>query len=461
MDTLPRCFAITLVAALAACQSPSHATPADGEALQGMQGRAPLPPEGGDFGQVTQAATWSPQDGLTSLLLRAQSENPRVRHAFHSWKAAIERVDQVTALPDPWVSLQGYVQSIETRSGPIDGRIGFDQRFPWPGKLDAEGEVAAANAETARWRVEELRLEVRRDFLKSWVELAYLQEAQTITAAQVVLLEHVEEVSLRLYEASKATQAEVLRAQVERLQMQERGATLAQKAASRVPRLEALLGAPSAEDALWAGVPIPEVPALANSSELKQRFATDAPALQRLDHAMRTAENRRKVAEFEDRPDLSLGADWTWIGQGSAIGPQVGEDAFSVRFGFELPLQASRVAAARREAMVRQKVVGLDREATVWELQSRLDIALSDLTDAERRLVLYRDQLLLKGEQAYEVTLSSYQSGQADFQDMLEAAQVVLDFRLSALRAKADAALAYADLTGLMPVEALRNAKER
>lgn len=452
---LPLRFAgIVLLGFSLSCQAGTHQDsrqePNTGRFVQASASAAASIPATQD-----EAATWSPQEGLPALLRRAQQQSPHVQVAFHDWQVRVEQIDQVTALPDPWLNLGAYLQSVETRSGPMDGRIGINQKFPWPGKLDAAGEKAAALAEATRWGIEEARLQVRSAFLKQWTEMAYLQQAIAITGSQVVLLEHIEDVSLRLYESSRVSQADVLRAQVERLQMEDRLATLEQKTHNLLPRLERTLGASLDPSADWSGVDVPLVPELASADTLEQRFHSRSPSMRRLVQEMDAAFAARTLADLEDRPDFAIGADWTWIGQGNVVSANAGEDAFSLSLAVELPLQRGRIDAARRQALAEQRRVSAALEETRWDLIASMGIALSDMVDADRRQVLYRDRLLPKGEETYETTLVAYQSGQSGFQDMLDAARVILDFRLAAVRAASDAHLAYAALSGLLPPAAL------
>lgn len=432
---------------------------ADGDDRHGSSGpdaglQASLP-----FGGRQHAnPTWTPQDGLPELLRRAEEEGPTVLEAYFAWLGEAQMVEIVSSLPDPRMNFGGYLQAIETRNGPMNGRLGIQQAIPWPGRLEAQGQAAEAMAEASRWRIEEIRLKARSAFLKEWTEMAYLQEAILITRSQVILLEHIEDVSLRLYESSRVAQADVLRAQVERLEMEDRLETLQQKTRNRIPRMEKLLGAQMEPDSDWSSIRVPQVPPLATEEEIAAKFSAQAPSLNRLQDAMDAARAEEDLADLEDRPDLTIGADWTWIGQGNSVSPDAGDDAFSLSLSLELPVQRERIHALRRKALANQRRIGASIDAAYWELSSSLEEALSDLADAERRLVLYRDRLLPKGEETHETTLVAYQSGQSGFQEMLDAARVILDFRLAAVRASADAHLAFADLNGLLAAHHLTSA---
>lgn len=398
---------------------------------------------------------WNPEEGVDALLSRAIVESPTVRQAHQAWQIALERVPQATALPDPWLSLTGYVQSIETRSGPMDARIGYTQLLPWPGKLDAAGDLASAQAEVARTQIEIARLGIRRLFLRNWAERVYLRKAVEITTAQVTLLEHIENVSLRLYESSRVPQADALRAQVERLEMVDRLDTMVQSEVTVISALESALGAPMDASSSWETIEFHPFPVLAEQSVLQQRLMTGSPIMQQLQARLFATQQAQEVAELEGRPDWSVGVDWTWIGNGNVTLPDAGDDAVSLSLAVELPLSKGRIDGARRQALAAQGFVVAQMEARQWELLSELQQAHSAYQDALRRIDLFERRMLPLSLQTYETTLAAYQSGQAGFQDMLDAARVMLEFRLSSARASADAALAIADLHGLLTEELL------
>ncbi len=436
-----------------ACQGP---TPKPAESpLVGASSSPVVPRQEEAPSPLASAPSWSPTDGLGPLLLRAETQSPFVRRAYQAWQAALARVSQVSALPDPWLSLSGYVQSVETRTGPMDGRLGFNQQMPWPGKLETAGNRASAVAESARLQMEQARLQVRRQFLRDWTERIYISQAEQITAAQVDLLQHIEDVSLRLYESARVSQADVLRAQVEKLEMADRLDTLREREAPLEAAMEAALGVSLGDVGDWQSMTLLDEPALPVAEQLQQWLLEASPELAALQARIEASKEAERLAELENYPDFAFGADWTWVGTGNIAQPDSGKDAFAISLAVELPLQRGRIAGAKRQALAEHRQVLEQLQRRQWTLLANLQSALSSHDDAWRRVALFEDQLLPKAEMTYDTTLAAYQSGQAAFQDMLDAARVVLDFRLSTARAQADAALAYADLNGLLPIALL------
>lgn len=442
-------FAVALLGALAwSCQAPATNDSPYAVAAQAV----PVQPRSADPDSASARQQWTPADGIQSLLLRAETESPEVRGAFHRWQAAHARISQANALPDPWVSLGGYVQSVETANGSMDGKIGVSQKIPWPGKLETAGDRNAALAEAQRMEIENARLRVRRRFLRDWTERIYLEQAKAITAEQVELLQNVEDVSLGLYQASRASQADVLRTQVERLKMSDRLDSLKQREEPLEANLAAVLGLPMAGQASWQGLSVLDQAQLPAVENLQALLLQSSPQLLALQARLEAAAESRELAKLDSMPDFSVGADWTWIGEGNSVSPDAGDDAFSVSIAVEIPLHQGRIDGAREQAFAETRSLVELRERLRWQLLADLQGALSKHEDAQRRIILFEQELLPKAEMTYQTALTSYQSGQSGFQSMLDAARVVLDFRLSSARATADAALAFADLNGILPI---------
>ncbi|MDP7062865.1 MAG: TolC family protein [Planctomycetota bacterium] len=399
--------------------------------------------------------SWSPADGIHDLLFHAETQSPQVREAFHRWEVARAKVPQGSALPDPWLSLGGYVRSVETANGPMDGRIGITQRIPWPGKLETAGDHLAALAEAQRMEIEDARLKVRRDFLRDWAERLYLEQAQAITSEQVRLLQQVEDVSLGLFQASRASQADVLAAQVESLRMSDRLDSLRQREAPLEAKLQISLGLPLLETARWTGLVALDQTPLPDEDHLQTLLLESAPRLLAIQARLDAAAQSRELASLEGMPDFSVGADWTWIGEGNPVNPDTGDDAISLSVAVELPLNRGRVDGAREQAFAETQSLVEMREGMRWRLLAELQSAISKHKDAWRRVNLFDQQLLPKAEMTYQTALTSYQAGESGFQEILDAARIVLNFRLSIARAKADAALAFADLNGILPIALL------
>lgn len=85
-----------------------------------------------------------------ALIRAVLASNPSAEAARQGWRAALAQYPQSSALPDPMVEYSLAPLSIGSSNVSFGQVIGINQRFPWPGKLALEGEVALAEAEAAR-----------------------------------------------------------------------------------------------------------------------------------------------------------------------------------------------------------------------------------------------------------------------------------------------------------------------
>ena len=83
---------------------------------------------------------------ISDYLEYAAYNNPGLKAAFDRWTAALEKIKPARTLPDPRLSYSYYLSEVETRVGPQEYKLGISQKFPWFGKLDLKGEMAAQAA---------------------------------------------------------------------------------------------------------------------------------------------------------------------------------------------------------------------------------------------------------------------------------------------------------------------------
>ena len=138
---------------------------------------ASQPRQSPEKGEVTEKSR------LQELLAKAALDNPGLKAAFEQWQAALQRVHQVRALPNPQLTFAYFIQEIETRVGPQQQKIGLMQMFPWFGKLKLKGNAAieAANAEKQRYETVKLTLfyrvkEVYYDYYYAMQTISVLEE---------------------------------------------------------------------------------------------------------------------------------------------------------------------------------------------------------------------------------------------------------------------------------------------
>tara|TARA_R110002072_G_scaffold243682_1_gene402766 strand:- start:107189 stop:108436 length:1248 start_codon:yes stop_codon:yes gene_type:complete len=362
-----------------------------------------------------------------------------LRAEYERWRAEIERIPQVTTLPDPVFTFAQFVESLETRTGPQERRYSLSQTFPWFGKLDLRGDVAAAEARESWQRVVAMRLGVEREIQIAYFDYAYLSQSIRITNEVLDLLKQLEPVVQQRIAGANGGQQDLLRLQVEIGRIENDAASLLQVRSSLSARLAAAMNLRRP-----ASLPLPDLTApnqvsqSIDTEELLRRAEQANPELRELTERIRKNQDRKELAGLAYWPDVTVGVDY--FETGSAITPtrDSGNDPLAVRVMFNLPIWGSKYSASEREAqhLVSAATYALSHRRVT--LRTDIEHAAFQLKDADRQLQLYQATLLPRARETLEVTRSSYRTGRSSLLDLIDSERALLDFETGYWRACRD-----------------------
>ena len=149
-------------------------------------------------------------------------------------------------------------------------------------------------------------------------------------------------------------------------------------------------------------------------------------------------------------PDFVVGA--SWMDMGTPMGEGGTWSAVSVRAGISIPWQF-HVSKARSDAAAANELAArLVVEQRKLDLMAELDMALFELSDAERMQKLLADDVLPKARMALDLVRTDFSTGKARLSDVLGAQRSVLAGEISRIRTRAEVLKARAmllSLTGL------------
>lgn len=418
--------------------------------------------------RASSAATL-PELGATStaddFIQYALLNNPAVEAAYQRWRAKAERIAQVGVLPDPRVNFGYFAEEVETRVGPQEARVGLQQNFPWPGLLGGR-EDAAAHASRASWRrLEATRLAVAEHVVVALYDLAYLDRTIAITQENFELLQSFEDVIRSRYRVGTGSHPELIRVQVSLGQLEDRLAQLLAMRPSYVADINAALNRASL-------TPIPRVPELSGQvaalepDELASTARESNPVLLALDEEVEEQRFLEDVARKDGYPDLTVGIDYIFTGEAQNRATSgSGDDPILLNFGINVPISRGKYNAAIRESMARRLAISSQRHNETNRIASALHRAWFDHTDADRRVQLYQKSLIPKAEESLQAFLAGFRTGDTNFLDLLDTERTLLEFAISAERARADRGKALARINTLVgrvvPTRLSGTAKEK
>lgn len=387
------------------------------------------------------------QADLASYLQFGLQHNGALRASFHRWCAAVERATRAAELPDPVFTYAHFIEDIETRTGPQRQRFSLQQTFPWFGVLALREEVAAGEVEVEWWKVVAERAAVVREIKRAYYEYAYLAQAIRIDEGNLGLLRQLEPVAQRRVQAG-ASQQDLIRVQVEIGRLENELQTLRKFR----PALSARLGA--AMNRKRASVlPFPDALEIEVSEvdveSLIALVLRDNPGIGELRSAAARAGKSAELADLSGWPDITLGADYFETGDAVTPIPGSGNDPIAIRVSMNLPIWRGSYAAQKREARRLEAAAQGQLRQRESRLRADLEQVAYELDDAGRQIALYRDTLLPRARQSFEVTQTAYRAATSTLLDVIDAERTLLAFEKAYWRATSDYGQSLADLEAL------------
>ena len=394
---------------------------------------------------------YAAEPDLRGYVDEALERTPTVLESRARYRAARERVPQVTALPDPVVSFTQALRSLETRVGPQTNAVTLSQDFPWIGTLDLQGRVALQQA-AAQYHLHQAR---RRDVVaqvkQAFYELAYIDAALGLAHEERLLLEHYETLARTRYATGQGLQQAVIKLQAEITRIINRRHVLDRQRLTRAAHLNALRDRP-ADDPVPTIRPL-ERPALdldrVQLYELGDRHRQELQAAAAL---IRGSERSIELARKRARPSFTASVGVLNVGRrddpaGVALPPpDNGRNAVTVSLGVSLPLWRGKYRAGIEQAAAELLAHRHQRAAARNAMERGVQDAVVRLETLDRQVELLDTVLIPQTEEALRATEAAYETGQLAVLDLLDSERMLIEIRLMRTRYVSDSLIALSDL---------------
>ena len=400
------------------------------------------------------------QASLAAYSAYAAAHNPQLQAAFARYKAAREAVTPARTLPDPRFTYRYFIQEVETRVGPQEQSFGLAQTFPWLGKLEARGDIALDKARASRQAFEAARLKLFYQVKQTYYEYYYLARAIAVTKENVELMRYIEQVARTKYKVAAAGHQDVIRAQVEQGKLEDRLRALQGLRSPIMAKLNASLNRPAGADLPWP-TESPRTPKIEASDEQILIWLREAnPQLRALDYQIAARKTAIELAGKDYFPDVTLAVDYIDTDKALMSTPDDGKDPVVVMASVNLPIWHDKYRANQRQARARHLAALNERLGAENALASEVHLVLYEFRDAQRKINLYRDSLILKAKQSLTVTQKAFMANKASFLDLVDAQRMLLEFQLLYERALVNSAQRLAQLEMLVGRELPRNSNQ-
>ena len=383
---------------------------------------------------------------LSAYIEEGIERNPGVRQQFARYRAALQQVPQLTALPDPTLKLTQFLRTPETRVGPQTTLVNIEQRFPWFGKLDERGKVAAKEAAALAELYQAAQADVVKQVKLAYHALGFLDQAIEITREELDLLNHFERLSRARYSQGVGLQQAVVKLQAEITRRENRLEQLRARRVDAEAALNSLVDRP-AERPL-ARVKQPTPPKVApDLAALYARARDQSPEMRAAFLRIEKQEKRIHAARKEYWPDFSVGLGFANVlGRSDASPLDNGKNAWNLTFGVTLPIQRRR-----RDAGVLEATESLLASKEGYrEQRNRLEASIRAtafrIETLARQIELFERTLMPQAEQAMRASEAAYSTGAVGVLELLDSERVMLEVRLGLARLTSDYWKALAEM---------------
>ena len=380
---------------------------------------------------------------LRIYINEALDRNPGIRQSFARYQSALQRMPQVSSLPDPMLSLTQYLRSPETRVGPQTTTLSLSQKLPWFGKLSDKEKVAAKEAASLQFLYEAQRAEVVRKVKLAYYSLGYIDRAIEITNEDLSVLEHFETLARARYEQGVGLQQAVVKLQAEITRDQNRLEDLRRQRVDLEATLNSLRDLPSTTSV--EKVPVEDRPKVDIVYErLYQVGRNHRPEIQAALLQIEKNEKRIQLAHRNYWPDFTVGAGFTNVMNRSdlpgILNPpdQNGKNIFSVSASLNIPIHRKKYDAAVAEATEDKLASQELYRDMVNSMEASVRAIGFSIETSERQISLFENTLLPQADQALRSTEAAYSTGSLGVLDLLDSERVLLDVRLGLAKLDSD-----------------------
>lgn len=377
------------------------------------------------------------KDILEMLLKEALENNPEIHAAYHNWKAAEYKIIQVKSLPDPIARYTYFGEKIETRVGPQERKLGASQKIPFPAKLSLKGKAYLKYAQMRQRQYEAKKREIIKNIKFIFYDIFWTDKAIQITEEEKIILEGLEKVAQRKYEANRAPQQDVVKVQVELSRLIDKLFLLHQNRKSLISRLNSILNRDQdLEFEKTSDILLNEFPY--SCDDLQEKALSFNPELSVADLNIQRAEYEKSLAQLDYVPDITLSVDYIPVGGGYTTHPEDGKDSWMVTAAISIPLWFRKLSAQMKEKEALLESAQKNQENIKNTIEYEIDDVCFKISTYKDIISLYKTALIPQAEQSFEVAKIGYESGKVDFLNWLDAERVLLQTRLAYYKAMVD-----------------------
>ncbi|MDD2631154.1 MAG: TolC family protein [Bacteroidales bacterium] len=351
----------------------------------------------------------------------ASQNNPGLQAKYKEFEAALQKVPQVSSLPDPTFSFGYFIPKM----GSQRAELTINQMFPWFGTLGAKADAAALSAEAKYQTFLDARNQLFFQVSAAYYPLYELHQWQQIERENIEILEAYKSIANTKFRNGLAPMVDVLRVDIMLDDATTNLEILNQKEKSLVTTFNKLLNRDeNAEIEFQDSLEIEFV----EVNTQRDSLLANNPLLEALELQVQANKASERAAQKQGLPQLGVGLGYMIMDKNAAGGmTENGKDVLMPMVSASIPIFRKKYKAAKNEAQMMQESYALQKEETANTLVSNYETTWFELQSQQHLIELY-DQQIQVSEQALNLLFSAYSNSGEQFEEVLRMQQQLLKY---------------------------------
>jgi outer membrane protein TolC len=384
--------------------------------------------------------TAQPVDSLAHYLRMAAENNPGIKADLLAYRAALQKLSQAGAYPDPQLEVGFFLRPMDIVGGQEVSQFKLIQMFPWFGTKRAAHTQAMHRAQQAFQQFSAAGDNLRLEVCTAWYRLCNLQQQIGYNRQSKALLDELEALATRKL-ATGQRMSDVLRIQLETATVDDRIERLLSERRAELAAFNALLNRP-ADAEVRLPDSLTQRPFVLDEASAGRDIERRSPRLAQLAEEELAYRAGRALDRKRGYPTLGVGMQYMLNRKthnpNFAMGKMNGDDMLMPMFSVSLPLYRNKYKAQQRESLLLEQAARQRYDNLHNALLAELYKARQQLDDAARQVALCQKQERLT-ETIYRLALQEFAADRNDLTNLIAVERQLLDYRVK----KAEAIARY------------------
>ncbi|KXO00939.1 MULTISPECIES: TolC family protein [Flavobacteriaceae] len=364
---------------------------------------------------------------LETLINEALENNPEIQKFELQYKRVSEKVNEVNTIPNTEFGVGYFVSEPETRTGAQRFKVSAKQMLPWFGTITSREDYVTSLADAKYEEIVIAKRKLMASVSQSYYNLYANQAKQQVLSDNIKLLETYETMALTSVEVGKASAVDVLRLQMRQNEMQQLKDVLQQQFLAEQTNFNNLLNREN--DVVVNEIEELMMP-LEDFDTTTQNLALH-PELLKYDKLYQSVEQSELLNQKESSPMIGFGLDYINVEKRPDMDfSDNGKDIIMPMVSVSIPIFNKKYKSQTKQNELQQQEILSQKQERLNTLETLLSKAINERISAR---ISYATQTknLKQAKDAEDILIKSYETGNIDFNDVLDIQELQLKFQMN------------------------------